>query len=95
MYAKARILEIEFMQRYLIVMLLLWPASWSVAAAETPLTPQQFESLKRLIQPQPNESQWAAVPWMINLKDARERPAREGKPLFFWRSGEGDVLGRT
>jgi len=64
-------------------------------ADETALTPRNFESLQRLIRPQPDESQWAAVPWLINLKDARERAAREDKPLFLWRSGGGDVLGRT
>ena len=61
----------------------------------TNLTPQQFESLRQVIRPQANESQWAAVPWLTNLRAARERAAREDKPLFLWRSGGGDVLGRT
>jgi hypothetical protein len=64
-------------------------------ADDTELTSSKFESLQRLIRPQPDESQWAAVPWLINLKVARERAAREDKPLFLWRSGGGDVLGRT
>ncbi len=29
------------------------------------------------------------------LQDARERAVKEDKPLFLWRSGGGDVLGRT
>jgi len=64
-------------------------------ADDKELTPQKFELLQRLIRPQQDESQWAAVPWLINLQDARERAAREDKPLFLWRSGGGDVLGRT
>ena len=70
---------------------------WFAAAcqAETQLKPQQFESLRQLIRPQANESAWAAVPWLINLQEARERASKEDKPLFLWRSGGGDVLGRT
>ena len=57
--------------------------------------PERFESLRSLIRPQPDESRWAEVSWEINLKRARERAAREDKPLLLWRSGGGDVLGRT
>jgi hypothetical protein len=64
-------------------------------AAQEMLTPDRFESLQRLIHPQDDESRWAAVPWLTNLSDARERSSREDKPLFLWRSGGGDVLGRT
>lgn len=70
-------------------------ATGILRADGTTLTPSTFRSLQRLIRPQPDESQWAAVPWLINLRDARERAAREDKPLFLWRSGGGDVLGRT
>ena len=66
-----------------------------LCADETALTPRNFESIQRVIRPQPDESQWAAVPWLINLKDARERAVSDDKPLFLWRSGGGDVLGRT
>lgn len=52
-------------------------------------------ALARLIRPQPGESRWAAIPWLTNLKEARERAAREDKPLFLWRAGGGDTLGRA
>jgi len=52
-------------------------------------------ALARLIRPQPGESKWAAIPWLTNLKEARERAAREDKPLFLWRAGGGDTLGRA
>lgn len=51
-------------------------------ADDTELTPQEFDLLQRLIRPQPDESQWAAVAWLINLQDARERAAREDNHRF-------------
>lgn len=67
----------------------------SAGAAEKTITPDGFESLQKLIRPQADESRWANVPWEMNLKQARERAAREDKPILLWRSGGGDVLGRT
>ena len=81
--------------RILSFFVLLCCAAGFLCGEDTTLTPQSFESLRRLIRPQPDESAWAAVPWLINLQDARERAVREDKPLFLWRSGGGDVLGRT
>ena len=74
---------------------LLFCATGFLRAEDTALTRQSFESLWQLIQPQPDESAWAAIPWLINLQAARERAVQEDKPLFLWRSGGGDVLGRT
>jgi hypothetical protein len=53
------------------------------------------DELVRLIKPLAGESKWAAVPWETSLARARERAAREDKPLFVWRAGGGDVLGRA
>jgi hypothetical protein len=55
----------------------------------------KYAELVRLIKPLPGESKWAAVPWEISLPRARERAVREDKPLFVWRAGGGDVLGRA
>ena len=52
-------------------------------------------ALRSLIRPQPGESLWASIAWLTNLKDARERAVREDKPLFLWRAGGGDTLGRA
>lgn len=52
-------------------------------------------ALARLIKPQPGESRWASISWLTNLKEARERAVREDKPLFLWRAGGGDTLGRA
>ena len=83
------------MHRHLILLLVCWPATTSVANADSTLTPQRFESLRQLIRPQADESRSATVPWLINLQEARQRAVKEDKPLLLWRSGGGDVLGRT
>ena len=77
-------------------------ATWLIligtpALAEQPsrLTAEQFTSLHRLIKPQAGESPWAQVPWLTNLDEARKRSAKEDKPLFVWRAGGGEVLGRA
>lgn len=55
----------------------------------------KYDELVRLIKPHSGESKWAAVPWEISLPQARARAVREDKPLFVWRAGGGDVLGRA
>ena len=68
-----------------------------LAACAIASLPSQEDAaaLARLIKPQAGESRWAAIPWLTNLKEARERAVREDKPLFLWRAGGGDTLGRA
>jgi len=54
-----------------------------------------FEKLHTLIKPQPGESKWATIPWLISLPEARKRAVAEGKPIFVWRAGGGETLGRA
>lgn len=56
---------------------------------------QDILALQPLIQPQPGEAKWAAVPWRTNLAEARKEAAQTDKPLFVWRAGGGEVLGRA
>jgi hypothetical protein len=70
-------------------------AACPAGAGEKTVTPDNLESLRQLIRPQADESLWAKVPWETSLKTARDRAIREDKPLLLWRSGGGDVLGRT
>ena len=65
------------------------------AAAAEAIKPEQLQSLHAAIKPQPGESKWAAIPWLTNLQEARRRSAAEDKPLFVWRAGGGEVLGRA
>jgi len=60
-----------------------------------PLTPDQLAPLQKLIRPQPGESKWVAIPWLTNLQEARRKAVAEDKPLFVWRAGGGEVLGRA
>jgi hypothetical protein len=59
------------------------------------ISPSEFPRLHALIKPQAGEAKWAKIPWMTNLSEARRRAVAEDKPLLLWRSGGGDVLGRT
>ena len=67
----------------------------ALAAAQSTTLPESFPRLHALIKPQPGESKWARVSWLTNLEEARRRAVAEDRPLFLWRSGGGDVLGRT
>ena len=50
---------------------------------------EAFEKLHTLIRPAEKEAPWADIPWMTSLWQARERAAREGKPLLIWGAGGG------
>jgi hypothetical protein len=50
---------------------------------------EAFEKLHTLIRPAEKEAPWAEIPWMTSLWQARERAAREGKPLLIWGAGGG------
>ena len=50
---------------------------------------ESFEKLHTLIRPAEKEAPWADIPWMTSLWQARERAAREGKPLLIWGAGGG------
>jgi hypothetical protein len=54
-----------------------------------------FEKLHALIRPQPGESKWATIPWLISLPEARRRAVKEDRPIFVWRAGGGEALGRA
>ena len=62
------------------------------ARAAEPISPAQFEPLRTLIAPKPDEERWASVPWMASLWAARDRAAREGKPILLWEM-DGHPLG--
>src|SRR5262245_30546698 len=68
-------------------------ATPGAGAGEVPAEP--FDALHRLIKPQPGESKWATIPWLTNLAEARRLSVKEDKPLFIWRAGGGEVLGRA
>ena len=65
------------------------------ARSRDDLSAARLGHLHALIKPQPGESKWAQIRWLTNIKEARQRATAEDRPLLLWRSGGGDVLGRT
>jgi hypothetical protein len=62
-------------------------------AADQDLGPATFSRLHRLIRPQPGESRWMEIPWLIDLHEARTKAAAEGKPLFVMSGGGATAIG--
>lgn len=65
-----------------------------LAFAPQSIAEDSFSKLHALIKPAPGEDQWAKIPWSINLWEARQRAAAEGKPLLLWEM-DGHPLGCT
>ena len=57
------------------------------------LTATTFAQYQKQIKPQPGESRWMDVPWFIDLHEARQKAAAEGKPLFIYASGGSISIG--
>ncbi len=55
----------------------------------TPLSAQRFEKLHQMIKPQRGEARWMEIDWHPNIWEARQKAAREGKPLFIWAGSGG------
>jgi hypothetical protein len=64
----------------------------SHARAAEPIAPGQFGQLHALIKPTAVEDKWAEIPWLASLWEARQRAAREGKPILLWEM-DGHPLG--
>jgi hypothetical protein len=65
-----------------------------IALESTPIIPPgDFPKLHAMFKTQPGESQFWDLPWMIQLDQALEKGAREGKPLFVWCGAGGAPVG--
>lgn len=71
-------------------MTLLWMI---LAQAEIPTG--KFEPLHQMIKPQKGEMLWMQIPWLTSIQEAREKAAKEDKPIFILRSANGHPLGHT
>lgn len=65
-----------------------------IATGHAALPKTQFDALLELCLPPKSESAWLELDWEIDLWKARERAAREGKPIFLWEM-DGHPLGCT
>ncbi len=64
-----------------------------LAGAGPTVGPANFERLHRQIKPQPGESRWMEIHWLIDLHAARQKAAAEGKPLFVMSGGGATAIG--
>ncbi|MDA7881746.1 hypothetical protein N9A94_05520 [Akkermansiaceae bacterium] len=46
------------------------------------ITPEQFKSLHKSIQP--SKEAWTTIPWQSSLIPAQRLALKENKPLFIW-----------
>jgi len=61
--------------------------------AEASLNGETFAHLRKQIRPQPGESRWMEIPWLIDVHEARRKAAAEGKPLFVYSGGGATGIG--
>jgi hypothetical protein len=66
-------------------------AAGTAARADEPAPPtaEQFAKLQALIKRQPGEARYLDIDWYPSLWEARQKAARESKPLFIWAGSEG------
>jgi hypothetical protein len=67
---------------------------YQAARAADTLTPEQFKQVRALVKPVPDEEEWAQIPWLSSLWEARQQAAKEGKPILLWEM-DGHPLGCT
>lgn len=65
-----------------------------LASAHAEISQAQFEQVSKLCTPSKSASGWLELGWEIDLWKARERAAKEGKPIFLWEM-DGHPLGCT
>jgi hypothetical protein len=65
----------------------------ALAQAEQKLEPATFAQLHGQIKPQPGESRWMEIPWLIDLHAARQKAAAEGMPIFVMSGGGATAIG--
>jgi hypothetical protein len=69
------------------------PALAQPTSAEVNLNADTFTQLHKQIRPQPGESRWLEIPWLIDVHEARQKAAAEGKPLFVYSGGGATGIG--
>jgi hypothetical protein len=65
----------------------------SRAAEPTPIAPEQFDRLHRMIRVQPEEQRFWRIPWKLRVTEARAQAAAEGKPILVWAGAGGAPIG--
>jgi hypothetical protein len=77
-------------QRLLILAVLLAMLGPPAAAEGTrPPPAAEVEQLHRMLKPQPGESRWMEIDWHPSVWEARQKAAKEGKPIFLMAGSGG------
>lgn len=83
---------------YALASLLVAAAGLVQARGNEPLPSLDASDLPRLlaeIKPQPGESPWREIPWLTSVTEARQRAAKEDKPIVIFTAADGSPLSRT
>ena len=58
-----------------------------------PIPDDQFRKLHALIKPRPGELRFQQIPWLLDVWEARNKAAAEGKPILVWSGAGGAPIG--
>lgn len=61
---------------------------------ELTLNAENFREFVAFVRPEADELRWRAIPWLTDLREATQRAAEQGKPIFLW-TMNGNPLGCT
>lgn len=64
----------------------------SPAPAAEPLSDAEFAKVRKAVLPTDDEDDFAKIPWLTSIWDARVKAAKEGKPILLWEM-DGHPLG--
>jgi len=78
----------------LMTMLVLGFGGSAASHAAPSLDKVDTDQLRKVVLPKPNESKWLAIPWETSIWKARQRAAKEGKPILLWEM-DGHPMGCT
>jgi hypothetical protein len=67
------------------------PAATAAAPGEQ-LTEAKFDGVRKAVLPADGEDDFAKIPWLTSIWDARVKAAKEGKPILLWEM-DGHPLG--
>lgn len=74
------------------VALLLRPLPTTAAPSGERLSEVEFTSVRKAVLPAAGEDEFAKIPWLTSIWDARVKAAKEGKPILLWEM-DGHPLG--
>jgi hypothetical protein len=66
--------------------------TFRAAPKKDALSRADFDTIKKLVPPQDTEDEFDKIPWLTSIWAAREKAAKEGKPILLWEM-DGHPLG--